>query len=101
MSKIFEYLGIIIFLWSRDHLPMHFHARYQEYEMSVEISYKSGKPVIKYKKVKGRKPFPPAKLADLKKFVKAKYMYMTRKWQIQNIYKMPVKCEKITKLKTK
>ncbi|MCX6265882.1 MAG: DUF4160 domain-containing protein [Bacteroidetes bacterium] len=99
MPKIFEYLGIYLFLWSDDHLPMHFHARHQKYEMVIEVIFKNGKPTFKYKTVKGREPFPPAKLTHLKKFVKAYYRYMVRKWELFYIYGYQVKSEKVKDLK--
>lgn len=99
MPKIFEYLGIYFFIWADDHLPMHFHVIYQKFEMKVEIVFKNGKPTFKFIPVKGREPFPPAKLTQLKKFTKAYYRYMVKKWESFYIYGLKVKCEKINDLK--
>jgi hypothetical protein len=37
MPTISRFFGIIIFMNYNDHLPPHFHARYQEEEVTVEI----------------------------------------------------------------
>jgi len=37
MPEISRFLGIIIYMYLRDHAPSHFHAQYGEYEITVEI----------------------------------------------------------------
>ena len=37
MPTISRFFGIIIFMNYNDHLPPHFHARYQDQEVTVEI----------------------------------------------------------------
>lgn len=37
MPEISRFLGIIIAMYYRDHAPPHFHAKYGQYEMTVEI----------------------------------------------------------------
>ena len=37
MPTISRFYGIVIFMNYRDHNPPHFHARYQEYEITVGI----------------------------------------------------------------
>ena len=37
MPIISKFLGIIITMYWDDHLPPHFHAKYSEYEISVDI----------------------------------------------------------------
>ncbi|RMG71382.1 MAG: DUF4160 domain-containing protein [Nitrospirae bacterium] len=37
MPIISNFYGIIIFMFWRDHNPPHFHAKYGEYEITVEI----------------------------------------------------------------
>ncbi len=37
MPTISRFYGIVVFMNYRDHPPPHFHARYQEYEITVEI----------------------------------------------------------------
>jgi hypothetical protein len=38
MPEICRFLGIIIYFAYNDHNPPHFHARYGEYDVTVEIS---------------------------------------------------------------
>ena len=37
MPEISRFLGIIIYMYFREHAPPHFHAEYGEYEITVEI----------------------------------------------------------------
>jgi hypothetical protein len=37
MPEISRFLGIVIRMYIRDHVPPHFHAEYGEYEITVEI----------------------------------------------------------------
>lgn len=37
MPEICRFLGVIIAIFYRDHEPAHFHAKYGEYEITVEI----------------------------------------------------------------
>ena len=37
MPEISTFLGVVIYLYYRDHAPPHFHALYGEYEITVEI----------------------------------------------------------------
>jgi Domain of unknown function (DUF4160) len=37
MSEICRFLGIVIYIYYREHSPPHFHAIYGEYEVTVEI----------------------------------------------------------------
>ncbi len=38
MPRISAFYGIVITMYSNDHLPPHFHARYGEYEAQVSIA---------------------------------------------------------------
>jgi hypothetical protein len=37
MPEVSRFFGIVIFMNYNDHLPPHFHARYQEQEVTIEI----------------------------------------------------------------
>ncbi len=37
MPELSRFLGIVIFMYYREHGPAHFHAEYGEYEITVEI----------------------------------------------------------------
>jgi hypothetical protein len=66
--------------------------------MIVEITFKGRKPVFKYKKIKGREPYPPVKLMQLKQFVRAYYRYIVHKWETSFIFGSKVKFEKVKDL---
>ena len=38
VPEISRFLGIIIAMYYRDHTPPHFHAKYGEYEVTIEIA---------------------------------------------------------------
>jgi hypothetical protein len=55
MPKIYEYLGLIFFFYSDEHLPRHVHVSYAEYESKLELHFENGKlKEIRVVKVKGR-----------------------------------------------
>lgn len=37
MPELSRFLGIVIYMYYRDHAPPHFHAEYAEFEITVEI----------------------------------------------------------------
>ena len=37
MPELSRFFGIVITMYARDHQPAHFHARYGEYEVLIEI----------------------------------------------------------------
>jgi hypothetical protein len=43
MPRISAFYGIVITMYSNDHAPPHFHARYSEYEAKIAIG--SGEPI--------------------------------------------------------
>jgi len=97
MPKIFEYFGIILEFFVNDHEPIHVHATYgREYGMKVELYVKDGKIIRReYKKLKGRKPFAPAQMRELKKLIE-KYQYQIKQdWIDVRVNKKKVTNKKI------
>lgn len=43
MTKLYEYLGIMIFFHSHELEPVHIHGRYGQYECKIEIHLRNGK----------------------------------------------------------
>lgn len=43
MPKIFEYLGIVILFYSKEHEPIHIHGEHGEYESKAEFYIENGK----------------------------------------------------------
>lgn len=76
MPTIYEYFGIILKFFSKEHLPIHVHAYYGEnYAMKIEFYFKGEKIVRKvYKELKGFQKFPPSQMRDLKALIN-KYEY--------------------------
>lgn len=99
MPIIYEYLGMTLRFYSREHLPPHVHALYGEYEMKVEFYLKDNKIVkIKYKKKEGFKKFPSSKRKELEKLIE-KY----KEDIVEKFIKFAVKGQRVTKkvIKTK
>jgi hypothetical protein len=46
MSRISAFYGIVVTMYSSDHAPPHFHARYGEYEAQIAID--TGEPLAGY-----------------------------------------------------
>jgi hypothetical protein len=38
MPELARFLGIVVYMYHRDHAPAHFHAEYGEFEITVEIA---------------------------------------------------------------
>lgn len=43
MPKLYEYLGIVIYFWSNEHLPIHVHGKKGGQESKVELHFLDGK----------------------------------------------------------
>ncbi len=58
MPKVFEYLGLIFFFYSNEHLPIHVHVSFAEFESKLELEYENGgiKECQSFQKIKGRDP---------------------------------------------
>lgn len=37
MPELSRFLGIVIYMYYRDHAPAHFHAEYGEFEVTIEV----------------------------------------------------------------
>jgi len=38
MPKLYEYLGLIFFFYSNEHLPIHVHVSFAEFENKIELN---------------------------------------------------------------
>jgi len=96
MPKIYEYFGIVFLFYSHEHLPIHVHAGYNEYETKFEFIYEDGKLVdVKIKKVRGREPLPVQNLKEAEKFVRLYHKQITVKWNEFFVLRKKLKFEKI------
>ncbi len=81
MPKIYEYFGVIFLFYANEHLPIHVHALYQQYESKFEFAFENGKlKNIKISKVKGKLPLPETKFRDAELFVRKYHAEIAEKW---------------------
>ena len=81
MPKIYEYLGIVIFFYSKEHEPIHVHARYGRFETKAEFLLLDGKIVeIRLKSVKRAKPLSGKDLGNFKIFLETYSDQIVKKW---------------------
>ena len=98
MPKIYEYFGIIFYIYTFDHKPIHIHAKYGNYEMKVELIYIAGKlDEVVLRKVKGKDILPDAKCKDVVKFVNKYHKTIVSKWEDVMILNKKPRFSKITK----
>jgi len=72
MPKLYEYLGITFYFYANDHLPIHVHASYGEYETIFELIFKDDALAeVRKRKSAGIEHLPKAKLKDAQAFVEA------------------------------
>lgn len=92
MPTIYEYLGIIIKLYTDDHEPIHIHAEYGNATVKV-IFHMEGENIYRttYKVTKGT--VAPAKMKQLKDFVNAYKYAIVYAWHL--IVEQGVKVKKM------
>jgi Domain of unknown function (DUF4160) len=98
MPKVYEYLGLIFFFYANEHLPIHVHVSFAEYESKIELEYENG--ILKgvtVLEIKGRDPLPAGELKEAIKFVKKYHEGIVEKWTNFFVKNKKVKCEVITK----
>ncbi len=90
MPRIIEYLGLIIYCYTDDHYPVHFHAVYNNAVVKVTFFIKEGKIYrTTYTPVSGK--MPVAKLRDIKKVCEAYKYKMLDNWidiQVKGVTKV-------------
>jgi hypothetical protein len=97
MPKIYEYLGLVFFFYSNEHLPIHVHVSLDNFESKIELEYENGKlRSIHVLQVKGRQPLPNKRLKEAIKFVKQFHESIVEKWTIFFVKNKKVNCEVIT-----
>ena len=98
MPKLYEYLGIIIFLWSNEHEPIHVHGEYQGRESKAEIIIEDGDIVrINIEKVKGRRPLESNELKHFEEFVRSRSNDIIQKWIDYFVLHKKINFERITR----
>jgi len=98
LPKLYEYLGIIVLIYSNEHNPIHVHGVYQGRECKAEIIVLEGKIVrVVFSKVKGKRQLPISKLSAFKKLVNKYSEDIVKKWVDYFVYNKPVKPKRISK----
>ena len=98
MPKILEYFGIIFYFYSNDHLPIHVHVSYNEYETVFEIFFEEGKlKNVQLRHISGSEPLPAAQLREAKKVIEAYAEVIVNCWTDFFVLKKKVTTIKITK----
>jgi hypothetical protein len=98
MPKLYEYLGISVFFFASEHLPVHVHGRYGELETKAEIITREGKVVcIRLCRVSNRRPLDPKARRHFIEFVNVKAEDILRKWNDVFVLNKTVKPEIITR----
>ena len=81
MPKLYEYFGLIVLFFSREHEPIHVHGRFQDREMKAEIIVDKGEIVeIRIKPVSKKLPLQEPQLSDFEKVVRHYAKDIVRKW---------------------
>jgi|ERR1043166_2153173 hypothetical protein len=98
MPKLYDYLGISIFFFAGEHLPVHVHGRYGEAESRAEIITAGGKVVgIRLRRVSNRRPLSGSAKRHFITLVEAKAEEILRKWTDVFVLNKPVNPEIITR----
>lgn len=98
MPKIYEYFGIIFFLYPNDHEPIHAHAISGGNETIFELHFENGQlKEIKTRKKRGKEHLPKAKMEQAKAFVEEFAVQIAEKWYRFYVLKETLSPEKITK----
>lgn len=98
MPKIFEYMGIVFFFYSNEHLPIHVHARAGEFESKAEFFLVDGViESVRITNVRGREPLKGSDLKNFKAFIQDYADSMVKKWVDYFVYQKSVSFEKVNK----
>lgn len=97
MPKIYEYLGLVFFFYSNEHLPIHVHVSIGEFESKIILEYDDGKlKNLNILEVKARKPLTHKNLKTALKFIKIYHEGIVDKWTTFFVKNKKVTCEIIT-----
>jgi len=98
MPKLYEYFGLVVLFYSREHEPIHVHCKYQEKESKAEILYENGKFLkVIVKEVAGKEPLDVQNLKKFKKLVEYYRDDIIRKWVDFFVFNKEIVTERITK----
>ncbi len=94
----FTFNGIKIYIYPDDHLPIHIHAVYAEYETVYELLLDAGKLVDISIRKGSPNPIPPAQHKKVIKFLKKHYKIVINQWTELVVLKKQIKIKRISGL---
>jgi hypothetical protein len=98
MPKLYEYLGISVYFYAGEHLPVNVHGRYGSSETVAEIITANGKIIsIRYRKAANRRLLSGTARRHFVKLVEAKAEEILQKWTDVFVLNKPVKLEILTR----
>lgn len=98
MPKLYEYFGIVVYFFAREHEPIHVHGKYQDREMKAEIWVDRGVITeIRIRSVAKKKPLQEPQLSDFEKIVRNHAEEIVRKWADFFLFGKRVVCKRITR----
>src|SRR5256885_14501139 len=96
MSKLYQYMGIVVLFYSNEHEPVHVHGKYQRMESRAELIIQNGQVVnIIFKSVRGRRPLKGAQLQDFETLVRHYAGQIVQKWVDYFVLHRPIQPEVI------
>ena len=97
MPKVLEYFGIIFYFYSNEHLPIHVHVSYNEYESIFEIFFENGKlKDVQVRKASGIEPLPLKQVKEAEKVIETYAEEIVNRWTDFFVLKKRIKSKKIT-----
>ena len=92
MAKILEYFGIVFYFYSNEHLPIHVHVSYDEYESIFEIIFEDGLVrAIEVRKAVGKDPFPTQQFREAQAITKLYATEIVNRWTEFFVLKKKIK----------
>ena len=96
MPKLYEYFGITIFFYGKEHPPIHVHGRYSGQESKIEFIVEDGEiKKIRIKNVRGKKPLPKKQLRDFEHLTKKLSYEIIQTWVDYFVFKKTIVTKKI------
>lgn len=77
---IYSFEGIKIYIYDKDHNPVHFHAQYQSFESIYNLIIENNKLISITTRNSEYPPLPPAQDKKVRKFVKRHWRQIMDKW---------------------
>lgn len=98
MPTIYEYLGFLFQIYTRDHLPIHVHVLRAERESKCELHYVNGSLTLNWKDVTAKVPLTAKDKKNAEELIRKYHLQIVKKWELILIFGKTVKKEVITKL---